>query len=176
MISPAQSRAARGLLEWTQTDLAEKANLSESTVRDFEKDRRIPSSNNLAAIVDAFKRAGVVLVKSDPSIGGDGVRFAVDDSQKKIDRLERALEVRNMVLDSALSDYEQDQEDDELAKVLTLARRMQREAESELLKALQARGSLPRLGTKLGPIKRALDLEDRPEPPPSPPKRRRRVI
>jgi transcriptional regulator with XRE-family HTH domain len=58
-ITPAQSRAARGLLDWSQTELASRSNLSESTIRDFEKGRRVPSLNNLAAVRRAFEAAGV---------------------------------------------------------------------------------------------------------------------
>jgi len=58
-LSPAQSRAARGLLDWSQTELGERSNLSESTIRDFEKGRRTPGANNLAAIQRALEAAGV---------------------------------------------------------------------------------------------------------------------
>jgi DNA-binding transcriptional regulator YiaG len=59
MLSPAQSRAARAWLEWSQEDLAKLANLSLSTVRDFEKGRRAPISNNLEAIRRALESKGV---------------------------------------------------------------------------------------------------------------------
>jgi len=59
MLTPAQSRAARGLLAWSQRELGERSNLSESTIRDFEKGRRVPSVNNLAAIERALEDAGV---------------------------------------------------------------------------------------------------------------------
>src|SRR5689334_22637804 len=36
-MTPDQSRAARGLLDWSQAELAARSNLSESTIRDFEK-------------------------------------------------------------------------------------------------------------------------------------------
>jgi transcriptional regulator with XRE-family HTH domain len=60
-----QSRAARGLLDWSQAELAARSNLSESTVRDFEKGRRIPSINNLAAIRRALEAAGVKFIDGD---------------------------------------------------------------------------------------------------------------
>jgi len=59
MLTAAQSRAARGLLDWAQAELGARSNLSESTVRDFEKGRRTPGINNLAAIQRAFEDAGV---------------------------------------------------------------------------------------------------------------------
>jgi transcriptional regulator with XRE-family HTH domain len=61
-MNPDQSRAARGLLDWSQAELAARSNLSESTVRDFEKGRRVPSINNLAAIRRALEAAGVEFI------------------------------------------------------------------------------------------------------------------
>lgn len=68
-ITPEQSRAARGLKNWSQTKLAAVSNLSESTIRDFEKGRRIPSINNLAAIRTALETAGIEF------INGTGVKL-----------------------------------------------------------------------------------------------------
>ena len=70
-LTPAQSRAARGLLDWSQTELATRSNLSESTVRDFEKGRRVPSLNNLAAIQRALEAAGVAFTNG----GEPGVKL-----------------------------------------------------------------------------------------------------
>ena len=61
MVSPEQSRAARGWLDWSQEDLAQRAKVSLSTVRDFEKGRRTPIGNNLDAICRAFEAEGVEL-------------------------------------------------------------------------------------------------------------------
>jgi transcriptional regulator with XRE-family HTH domain len=61
-MTPDQSRAARGLLDWSQAELAARSNLSESTIRDFEKGRRVPSINNLAAIRRALEAAGVEFI------------------------------------------------------------------------------------------------------------------
>ena len=62
MLTPEQSRAARGWLDWSQEDLAKRANVSLSTVRDFEKGRRTPIANNLEALRRAIDAAGVQLV------------------------------------------------------------------------------------------------------------------
>lgn len=59
MISPEQSRAARGWLDWNQEELARRANVSLSTVRDFEKGRRSPIKNNLEALRLALENAGL---------------------------------------------------------------------------------------------------------------------
>jgi transcriptional regulator with XRE-family HTH domain len=71
-MTPDQSRAARGLLDWSQAELAARSNLSESTIRDFEKGRRIPSINNLAAVRRALEAAGVQFIDGDQP----GVRLA----------------------------------------------------------------------------------------------------
>ncbi len=73
MITPAQSRAGRALLEWSQEQLAEAAHLGLSTVRDFEKGRRVPTHNNLAGIVRALESAGVEFIAENG--GGAGVRL-----------------------------------------------------------------------------------------------------
>ena len=64
-MTPDQSRAARGLLDWSQAKLTAQSNLGESTIRDFEKGRRIPSINNLAAIRRALELAGVEFIDGD---------------------------------------------------------------------------------------------------------------
>ena len=72
-LSPAQCRAARGLLDWTQEDLAEAADVSRSTVRDFEKGRHDLNRASAAQITAAFERAGVVLIAAGEM--GPGVRL-----------------------------------------------------------------------------------------------------
>lgn len=62
MLTPAQSRAARGWLDWSQEDLAKRAQVGLSTVRDFEKGRRTPIANNLAALARALEEGGVRLL------------------------------------------------------------------------------------------------------------------
>ena len=69
---PAQCRAARGWLNWTQQDLAAKARVSLSTVKDYEADRRTPMHNNLEAMLSAFSRGGVQFT-FDPAGGASGI-------------------------------------------------------------------------------------------------------
>lgn len=61
VISPEQCRAARAWLDWKQEELAAKAGVSLSTVRDFEKGRRTPIANNAKALVVALGEAGLDL-------------------------------------------------------------------------------------------------------------------
>ena len=57
-IKPQESRAARGLLDWNQTQLSKAALVGLSTVRNFESELRETTPANLAAIRGAFERAG----------------------------------------------------------------------------------------------------------------------
>jgi ribosome-binding protein aMBF1 (putative translation factor) len=76
MITPEQSRAARGWLDWTQADLAERAKVSLSTVRDFEKHRRVPIANNLDAIERVIRGQGIEPVDHEGRPAGILVRDA----------------------------------------------------------------------------------------------------
>jgi predicted transcriptional regulator len=64
-ITPAQCRAARGLVEMDQGTLADDAMVSRSVIIDFEKGRRVPVRNNLAAIQRVLEAAGVEFTNGD---------------------------------------------------------------------------------------------------------------
>lgn len=68
-MTPEQSRAARGWLDMTQDALALAAGVSLSTVRDFEKGRRVPIAATLAAMKAALESQGVSFVDDDGSSG-----------------------------------------------------------------------------------------------------------
>lgn len=68
MITPAQCRAARALLDWSQQDLAKAAHLGLSTIRDFEKGRRVPTHNNLRGIKLALEEGGVGIGEENSSV------------------------------------------------------------------------------------------------------------
>lgn len=70
-IDASLSRAARGLLDWSQADLAREAKVGVSTIADFERGRRVPMGNNMAAIEAAFARAGIEFLNH----GQPGVRL-----------------------------------------------------------------------------------------------------
>ena len=72
-MTPAQCRAARGLLEITQSQLAHAADLGLSTVVDFEKERRLVSLGAVEAIRAALERAGIEFI--DENGGGEGLRL-----------------------------------------------------------------------------------------------------
>ena len=58
-MSPEQSRAARGWLGWSQAELGKRANVSLSTVHDFERGQRSPTPNNLASMKRAMEAEGI---------------------------------------------------------------------------------------------------------------------
>ena len=75
-LTPEQCRAARGLLDWPQVRLGAKAGLSEGTVRDFEKGRRVPVAGKLVAMRCALEMAGVAFLgDGETAHGGPGVRL-----------------------------------------------------------------------------------------------------
>jgi hypothetical protein len=68
-ISSQQSRAARGLLDWKLTDLAEASGLGLSTIKHFEVSVRKTTRANLIAIRGAFERAGVIFEGDGEFVG-----------------------------------------------------------------------------------------------------------
>ncbi|WP_267890857.1 helix-turn-helix transcriptional regulator [Xaviernesmea oryzae] len=68
-----QCRGARAMLGWSQTALAEAANVSRQTIADFERGAHIPIDNNLLSIITAFEAAGIAFIPENG--GGVGIRF-----------------------------------------------------------------------------------------------------
>ena len=56
---PAQCRAARALLNWSQEDLVARAKIAKKTIADFERSATHPRRQTLAQITAAFEQAGV---------------------------------------------------------------------------------------------------------------------
>jgi transcriptional regulator with XRE-family HTH domain len=79
-MTPSQCRAARGLLEITQSELAMAADLGLSTIVDFEKRRRVVSVEAVDAIRAALERAGIEFI--DQNGGGPGVRLRKRQQKK----------------------------------------------------------------------------------------------
>jgi len=75
-MNPSQCRAARALLGLSQRQLASGASLGESSVRDFEAERRIPSHPVLVTIRTTLEAAGAVFIDADEN-GGPGVRLKI---------------------------------------------------------------------------------------------------
>ena len=73
MITSEQCRAARGLLDWSQQHLAEKATVGIVTVRQLEAGTHEPRRATLDVVQRAFEAAGVEFI--DENGGGPGVRL-----------------------------------------------------------------------------------------------------
>ena len=73
MITPAQCRAARGLISWSQQDLARAARIGIVTVHQLEAGISQPRRSTLDVIRRAFEAAGVEII--DENGGGPGVRL-----------------------------------------------------------------------------------------------------
>lgn len=74
-MSPAQSRAARALLNWSQSELAGKVGLDEGFVRGFESGGSDPASGQIEALRSALMAAGIVFTEGASGgvcLGGRG--------------------------------------------------------------------------------------------------------
>ena len=72
MVTSAQLRAARGLLNWTVRDLAEKAGVHRNTVTRIETDAT-SAGHAIETIRSALEAAGVEFIPENG--GGAGVRL-----------------------------------------------------------------------------------------------------
>lgn len=74
-IIPAQCRAARAMLNWSQEELSKKAKVSRATIADFEREVRKPITNNLIAIQKALEEGGIEFISNHES--GKGVKLCL---------------------------------------------------------------------------------------------------
>ena len=58
-LTPEQCRSARAWLGWSQGELAEKAKVGQSTVKDFESGKRTPIQATLAAVRTVLEAEGI---------------------------------------------------------------------------------------------------------------------
>jgi len=72
MVTSAQIRAARGLLNWTVRDLAEKSGVHRNTVTRIETEATAPG-HSISAVQAALESAGVEFIPENG--GGAGVRM-----------------------------------------------------------------------------------------------------
>lgn len=75
MITPAQIRAARSLLGWSQRDLAARCGLSQTALTNIERGAADPKVSTLQRIHQALEEAGVVFIAAGGG-EGEGVRFS----------------------------------------------------------------------------------------------------
>jgi transcriptional regulator with XRE-family HTH domain len=93
MISSAQVRAARGLLNWTQSELADKCNLTKATIANIENDKHHLTSKTANKIHQAFRSAKVEFLIND------GIRSKFD-IVKTLDGREGVIYLLNDIYDS----------------------------------------------------------------------------
>jgi transcriptional regulator with XRE-family HTH domain len=77
ILLPAQCRAARGLINWSQGQLADRAGVSRSTVKDFETERHALHHSTERLLIDAIEAGGVQLIPVGEA--GPGVRLKAGD-------------------------------------------------------------------------------------------------
>jgi transcriptional regulator with XRE-family HTH domain len=59
LLTPAQCRAGRALIDWSQQQLADASLVGNATIRNFESGRSDPQNSTLAALQRALEAAGV---------------------------------------------------------------------------------------------------------------------
>jgi transcriptional regulator with XRE-family HTH domain len=76
MITGAQIRAARALIGWKQSELAERSGVSEISIKNIERGATDPRASTVQSIQAAFDRADIVFLEpGDQRSGGLGVRL-----------------------------------------------------------------------------------------------------
>jgi transcriptional regulator with XRE-family HTH domain len=73
MLTAGQCRAARGLLDWSQLELAKQAGVGIVTVRQLEASVHEPRRATLDVVRRALEAAGIEFI--DENGGGPGVRL-----------------------------------------------------------------------------------------------------
>ena len=69
VITPNQCKAARDLLEWKQTDLAEKSTIGITTITEFERGLRELAVRTMKELKRTFEEAGIEFINDDQRIG-----------------------------------------------------------------------------------------------------------
>ncbi len=81
LISPAQMRAARGLMNWGRSELALAADLSPETIKNIEHGVFNPQEQTAFAILQTFSRHGVEFF-SLPFLNVVGVTLNIPKTEK----------------------------------------------------------------------------------------------
>lgn len=82
MITSAQCRGARALIDWSREQLAEASKVAARTIIDFERGARAPREVTLDAIQRALEEAGVIFEADGETVtGGPGVRLKQQEGE-----------------------------------------------------------------------------------------------
>jgi len=80
---PAQCRAARGLLGWSQGELGERARVAQKTITKFESEARVPHPRTIEALVKVLEHEGVVFLEATETIvAGVAIRAGSEAAKK----------------------------------------------------------------------------------------------
>jgi ribosome-binding protein aMBF1 (putative translation factor) len=74
MLTSAQLRAARSLVDWSREDLAQHSGVAHNTIKEFERGKSDPKQSTLLKWKRVLEAAGVVCVDED-ELNGAGVRW-----------------------------------------------------------------------------------------------------
>jgi transcriptional regulator with XRE-family HTH domain len=72
-MTPAQCRAARALIGWSQDELAAASKVGKATIASFERGKRASYARTLEGLCVALESAGVIFVAENGE--GPGVRL-----------------------------------------------------------------------------------------------------
>jgi transcriptional regulator with XRE-family HTH domain len=64
-LSPGHCRAARGLLNWSQEDLARRSEVTRRTIANFELSTKKANIRTIQKLLAAFEAAGIEFLNSD---------------------------------------------------------------------------------------------------------------
>ncbi|WP_082549502.1 helix-turn-helix transcriptional regulator [Mesorhizobium sp. Root552] len=73
MLTPQQIRAARGLLNWSQRELAEASGVALQSIKNIETGKTDPRLSTATALRHTLESKGVIFI--DQNGGGPGVRL-----------------------------------------------------------------------------------------------------
>ena len=79
MITGAQCRAARALVEWTRDKLASNSNVDALVIEEFERKIDLPADDVRNALQAVLEGAGAVFIEENG--GGVGVRLKFNSSE-----------------------------------------------------------------------------------------------
>ena len=79
MITGAQCRAARALVEWTREKLASNSGVDALVIEEFERRITLPDRDICATLQTALENAGAVFIAENG--GGIGVRLKLNRSE-----------------------------------------------------------------------------------------------
>jgi transcriptional regulator with XRE-family HTH domain len=82
-MTPAQCRAARALLGWSQDELGERARVAQKTITKFESEARVPHPRTVEALAKALEDAGILFLEATEIIVvGVAVRVGSEAAKK----------------------------------------------------------------------------------------------